>query len=57
MSAGFTSYIVQIIPIYVFLLDPVTIEIWLVFFDLIILSILHRTMAYAPSIHNNLDSL
>jgi hypothetical protein len=29
----------------------------LVSFDIIILSILHRGMTYATSIHNNLDSL
>jgi hypothetical protein len=46
MSAGFTSYIVQIILIYIFHLDPVTTAVWLAFFDLIILSILRRTMAY-----------
>jgi hypothetical protein len=34
-------------------LDSVT---WC-FLNSIILSILHRTMAYASSVHNNLDSL
>jgi hypothetical protein len=38
-------------------LDPVTTAVWLVSFDLIISSINRRTMAYASSIHNNLDSL
>jgi hypothetical protein len=42
ISAGFTSYIVKIIPIIHF--SPVTTEIYLVSFDLIILSILHQTM-------------
>jgi hypothetical protein len=37
-------------------LDPVTTTIWLVSFDLIILSILHRTMGYVSSVHDNLDS-
>jgi hypothetical protein len=41
MPAGFTSYTVQIIPIY---LNTVTTSIRLVSFDLIILSILHGTM-------------
>jgi hypothetical protein len=36
MSAGFTSYTVQIIPIY-FRWNLLTTAIWLVFFDLIIL--------------------
>jgi hypothetical protein len=38
-------------------LDPVATAIWLVSYGLIILSILRRTMAYASSVHNNLDSL
>jgi hypothetical protein len=38
-------------------LDPVITAIWLVSFGLIILSIFHQIMAYAPSIHNNLYSL
>jgi hypothetical protein len=42
---------------HLFRLDPVTAAIWLVSFDLIILSILRRTTAYSSSIHNNLDSL
>jgi hypothetical protein len=37
--------------------NPVTTAIWLVFFGLIILSILHRTMDYASSVHSNLGSL
>jgi hypothetical protein len=37
-------------------LDHVTIAILPAFFDLTILSILHQTMAYASSVHNNLDS-
>jgi hypothetical protein len=41
--------------------DPVSImmiqTIWLISLDLIILSILDQTMAYASSIHNNLDAL
>jgi hypothetical protein len=32
--------------LHLFLLDPVTTAIWLVSFDLIILNILYRTMAY-----------
>jgi hypothetical protein len=40
-----------------FRLDPVTTAIWLVSFGLIILSILHWTMVYFSSVHNNLDSL
>jgi hypothetical protein len=32
-------------------LDPVTTAIWLVSLGLIILSILHRTMAYVSSVH------
>jgi hypothetical protein len=36
---------------------PVTAAVWLVSFGLIILSILHQTIAYASSVHNNLDSL
>jgi hypothetical protein len=42
---------------HLFHLDPVTTAIWLVSFGLIILSILRRTMAYASSVHNNLESL
>jgi hypothetical protein len=38
-------------------LDPVATAIRLVFFGLIISSVLHGTMAYASSIHNNLGSL
>jgi hypothetical protein len=44
MFHGFTSYIVQIIPIS-FSPDSVTTAIYLVSFNLIILSILHQTMA------------
>jgi hypothetical protein len=56
MSAGFTSYIVQIIHIYF------TWILWqqqfsLFPFDLIILSIHRRTMAYASTMNNNHDSL
>jgi hypothetical protein len=32
----------------------ITTATWLVFFDLIILSILHQTMAYGSSVHDNL---
>jgi hypothetical protein len=42
---------------HLFPLDPVTTAVWLVSFHPIILSIFHLTVAYAPSIHNNLDSL
>jgi hypothetical protein len=41
---------------HLFHFDPVTIAIWLESFDLIIFSTLHRTIAYASSIHNNLHS-
>jgi hypothetical protein len=54
MPAGFTSYIAHDYP-HLFHLDPVTTAVWLVSFGLTILSILHRTMAYASSIHDNLD--
>jgi hypothetical protein len=57
MHASLTSYIVQIISDHLFCLDPVTTAVWLVFFDLIILSTLHWAMAYSSSVHNNLDSL
>jgi hypothetical protein len=40
-----------------FLLGLVTNAIWLLSFDLIILIALHRTMAYASSVHNNTDSV
>jgi hypothetical protein len=33
-------------------LDPVAVAIWLVFFDLIILNIVHQTMAYDASVHS-----
>jgi hypothetical protein len=49
--AGFTSYIVHLIPFIS--LGSVTTAVRLVFFGLIIKSILHLTMAYASSIHNN----
>jgi hypothetical protein len=42
---------------HLFHLDPATTAIWLVFFDLIISSILRRSMVYASSIRNNPDSL
>jgi hypothetical protein len=42
---------------HLFCLDPVTTAVWLFSFDLIILSILRRTVTYASSIHNNLDCL
>jgi hypothetical protein len=42
---------------HLFRVDSGTIAIWLVFFDIIILRTLRRTMAYASAIHNNLDSL
>jgi hypothetical protein len=42
---------------HLFHLDSVTTATWLVSFDLIILSILHRTMAYASAIHNIIDPL
>jgi hypothetical protein len=40
---------------YLFGFDSATIAIWPASFDLIILSILHKTMAYAVSFHNNQD--
>jgi hypothetical protein len=42
---------------HLFHLDPVITVIRLVAFHLIILNILRRTMAFASSIHNNLDTL
>jgi hypothetical protein len=42
---------------HLFRLDPVTTAVWLVSFGLIILSILHRIMSYASSIHSNIDPL
>jgi uncharacterized membrane protein len=42
---------------HLFHLDPVTTAILVVSFDLIILSILHQTMAYASSNHNSLDPI
>jgi hypothetical protein len=36
--------------------DPVTVAMWLLSFDLIILNIVHQTMAYDASVHNT-DSL
>jgi hypothetical protein len=55
MHAGFMQYTAQIIPIYsAWFLSTV---IWLLALDLILLSMLRRTMAYASSLHNNLDSL
>jgi hypothetical protein len=42
---------------HLFCLNPGTTSIWLVSFDLVILSIINRTMAYVSSVHNNLDSL
>jgi hypothetical protein len=53
MSGGFTCTDYT----RLFRLDAVTTEIWHVFFDLIILSILCQPMVYAFSNHNNLDSL
>jgi hypothetical protein len=41
----------------VFGLEPVTIAIWLVSFDLSVLGILLRTVAFGASVRNNLDSL
>jgi hypothetical protein len=38
-------------------LDVVTTAIWFVYFDLIILTVLRRIMAFASSNPNNLDSL
>jgi hypothetical protein len=37
--------------------DPLTVAIWLVSFDLIILNGVHQTMAYDASLRNNLHSL
>jgi hypothetical protein len=52
VSATFTSYCSDY-P-YLFDPDPVTFAIWLVSFDPITSNILHQTMAYASSVHNNL---
>jgi hypothetical protein len=41
---------------YLFRLDPVTTAMRLVSFDLITFSTLHQTMAYASSVHNNINS-
>jgi hypothetical protein len=40
-----------------FRLDPITTAIWFVSFELIIFSSLRWTVAYASSIHNNVNSL
>jgi hypothetical protein len=42
---------------YLYRLDPLSTAIWLICFDLIILSIRLRTIAYDSSINNNIDSL
>jgi hypothetical protein len=53
MSTSFMPYFVQII--HSFASDAVPIAIWLISFNLPVLNILHWTMAYSASIHNNLD--
>jgi hypothetical protein len=55
MLANFAFDIVQIIPII--LLGSRKYCFWLIYFGLIILSILQRTMVYSSSLHNNLNSL
>jgi hypothetical protein len=54
MPGGVSPYSIRILP-HLFYMDAVTTAIWLVSFDLIILSVLSLTMAYASSYHNNLD--
>jgi hypothetical protein len=47
------AQMLKLVPLSIMMIQT----IWLVYFDLIILSILHQTMAYASSIHNNPDAL
>jgi hypothetical protein len=55
MSTSLMSHCLDYL--HLFGLDPVTIVVWLVSFDIIVLNILPWTMTYAALIYNNLDSL
>jgi hypothetical protein len=56
ISVNWMSYIDKIGPIH-FGFDHVTIAVWLVSLGMIVLNILHRSMAYAVSDYNNIDSV